>query len=170
MLSLVDSCDNSCLFLCSKDVRTVKKLVDDCLSSQLSFSLRPHDAVSALGPMYDVHERNHLPKMTACQISISDFLDYCKDIKNKMNNFVHNYMQKIAYIQRTIKDVQLQFNAFSEAIKRREVVFESLKVIRGIGPAFRACLAEIVRRKASMKLYMGMAGQSAEKLVTKIED
>ncbi|CAN6828156.1 unnamed protein product [Brassica oleracea] len=37
----------------SKDVNTVKKLVDDCMSSQMYSSLRPHDAVSALGPMYE---------------------------------------------------------------------------------------------------------------------
>ncbi|CAO2841603.1 unnamed protein product [Amaranthus hypochondriacus] len=154
----------------SKDVSTVKKLVDDCLSSQLSSSLRPHDAVSALGPMYDVHDKNHLPKMTACDSSISDLLDYCTNKKNDMNMFVHNYMQKIAYIQHTIKDVRLQFNAFSEAVKRQDAVFEGLKVVRGIGPAYRACLAEIVRRKASMKLYMGMAGQLAEKLATKREE
>lgn len=154
----------------SKDVSTVKKLVDDCLSSQLSSSLRPHDAVSALGPMYDVHDKNHLPKMTACDNLISDLLDCCTNKKNEMNNFVHSYMQKIAYIQHTIKDVRLQFNAFSEAIKRQDAVFEGLKVVRGIGPAYRSCLAEVVRRKASMKLYMGMAGQLAEKLATKRED
>lgn len=154
----------------SKDVSTVKKMVDDCLSSQLSSSVRPHDAVSPLGRMYDVHDNNHLPKMTACDNYISDFLDHCTNKKNEMNNFVHSYMQKIAYIQHTIKDVRLQFNAFSEAIKRQDAVFEGLKVVRGIGPAYRACLAEVVRRKASMKLYMGMAGQLAEKLATKRED
>ncbi|KNA21628.1 hypothetical protein SOVF_041340 isoform B [Spinacia oleracea] len=120
--------------------------------------------------MYDVHDKSHLPKMTACDSSISDLLDYCTDKKNEMNNFVHSYMQKIAYIQHTIKDVRLQFNAFSEAIKRQDAVFEGLKVVRGIGPAYRSCLAEVVRRKASMKLYMGMAGQLAEKLATKRED
>ncbi|KAK9705744.1 hypothetical protein RND81_07G078800 [Saponaria officinalis] len=151
----------------SKDVSTVKKLVDDCLASQLSPSLRPHDAVSALGPMYDVHDKNHLPKMSACDSSVSELLDYCANKKNDMNKFVHSYMQKIAYIQHTIKDVRLQFNAFSEALKRQDNVFEGLKVVRNIGPAYRACLAEIVRRKASMKLYMGLAGQLAEQLAVK---
>ncbi|KAH9621697.1 hypothetical protein KSS87_014056 [Heliosperma pusillum] len=154
----------------SKDVSTVKKLVDDCLASQLSSSLRPHDAVSALGPMYDVHDKNHLPKMSTCDSSITNLLDYCTKKKNEMNTFVHNYMQKIAYIQHTIKDVRLQFNAFSEALKRQDSVFEGLKVVRNIGPAYRACLAEVVRRKASMKLYMGLAGQLAEKLAVKRED
>ncbi|GMH17840.1 hypothetical protein Nepgr_019681 [Nepenthes gracilis] len=153
----------------SKDITTVKKLVDDCLTSQLSSSLRPHDAVSALGPMYDVHEKNHLPKMRASDRSISDLLNFCVNKKNEMNNFVHSYMQKIAYIQHTLKDVRLQFNAFSEAIKRQDVLFEGLRMVRGLGSAYRACLAEVVRRKASMKLYMGMAGQLAEKLAAKRE-
>ncbi|KAH0993236.1 hypothetical protein GBA52_004719 [Prunus armeniaca] len=152
-----------------KDVNTVKKLVDDCLSCQLSSSLRPHDAVSALGPMYDVHDKNHLPRMQACDRAISKLLDFCKDKKNEMNIFVHNYMQKITYISYIIKDAKLQFPVFREAMVRQEDLFLDLKLVRGIGPAYRACLAEIVRRKASLKLYMGMAGQLAERLATKRE-
>ncbi|KAJ9129023.1 hypothetical protein P3X46_034214 [Hevea brasiliensis] len=153
----------------SKDVNTVKKLVDDCLSCQLSSSLRPHDAVSALGPMYDVHDKNHLPKMEACGCSITKLLEFCKDKKNEMNIFVHNYMQKIAYISYKIKDAKFQFPVFREAMVRQDDLFTELKLVRGIGPAYRACLAEVVRRKASMKLYMGMAGQLAERLATKRE-
>ncbi|XP_057968550.1 autophagy-related protein 11 isoform X2 [Malania oleifera] len=153
----------------SKDVSTVKKLVDDCLTSQLSSSLRPHDAVSALGPMYDVHDKNHLPKMQAFDRSISKLLDFCKDKKNEMNMFLHHYMQNIAYMSYVIKDAKLQFHVFKEAIRRQDDLFVNLKLTRGIGPAYRACLAEVVRRKATMKLYMGMAGQLAEKLATKRE-
>ncbi|EYU37146.1 hypothetical protein ABFS82_10G127600 [Erythranthe guttata] len=153
----------------SKDVNTVKKLVDDCLSSELSSSLRPHDAVSALGPMYDSHEKNYLPKMQTCDRSISSLLDFCRERKNEMNIFVHSYMQKIAYIQYTIKDVRYKFSVFQEALKRQNDQFEHLKVVRGVGPAYKACLAEIVRRKAAMKIYMGKAGQLAEKLATERE-
>ncbi|XP_028076325.1 LOW QUALITY PROTEIN: autophagy-related protein 11-like [Camellia sinensis] len=153
----------------SKDVNTVKKLVDDCLTSRLSSSLRPHDAVSALGPMYDGHDKNYLPKMQSCERAISNLLDFFTEKKNDMNIVVHSYMQKIAYVQYTIKDVRYKFSVFTEAIKRQNDQFEYLKVVRGIGPAYRACLAEVVRRKASMKLYMGMAGQLAEKLATKRE-
>ncbi|KAL0345944.1 UNVERIFIED_CONTAM: Autophagy-related protein 11 [Sesamum radiatum] len=150
----------------SKDVNTVKKLVDDCLSGQMSSSLRPHDAVSALGPMYDSHEKDYLPKMQACESAISNLLNFCREKKNEMNMFVHNYMQKIAYIQYSIKDVRYKFSVFHEALKRQNDQFEQLKVVRGIGPAYRACLAEVVRRRAAMKLYMGKAGQLAEKLAT----
>ncbi|XP_022749491.1 autophagy-related protein 11-like [Durio zibethinus] len=153
----------------SKDVNTVKKLVDDCLSCQLSSSLRPHDAVSALGPMYDVHNKSHLPKMLACERAISKLLESCKDKKNEMNIFFHSYMQKTTYITSHIKNVKLQFPVFEEAMMRLEDLFIDLKLVRGIGPAYRACLAEIVRRKASMILYMGMAGQLAERLATKRE-
>ncbi|XP_050235304.1 autophagy-related protein 11 isoform X1 [Mercurialis annua] len=151
----------------SKDVNTVKKLVDECLSSQLSSSLRPHDAVSALGPMYDVHDKNHLPKMESCGRSITKLLEFCKDKKNEMTVFVHNYMQKITYVSYVIKDAKLQFPVFREAMVRQGDLFIDLKLVRGIGPAYRACLAEVVRRRASMKLYMGMAGQLAERLATK---
>ncbi|KAA0043092.1 autophagy-related protein 11 isoform X1 [Cucumis melo var. makuwa] len=154
----------------SKDVDTVKKLVDDCLSCQLSSSLRPHDAVSALGPMYDVHDKNHLPRMQACDRAVSKLLDICKDKKNQMNNFLHYYMQKIAYNSYIIKDVKLQFPVFKEAMGRQDDLFMDLKLVRGIGPAYRACLSEVVRRKACMKLYMGMAGQMAERLARKRDD
>ncbi|XP_076885074.1 autophagy-related protein 11-like [Bidens hawaiensis] len=153
----------------SKDVGLVKKLVDDCLTSQLSNSLRPHDAVSALGPMYEGHDKSYLPKMQDCERAISNLLIFCKNKKTEMNTFVHKYMQKIAYIQYNIKDVRYKFSVFTEALKRQNDQFEHLKVVRGIGPAYRACLAEIVRRKASMKLYMGMAGQLAERLASKRE-
>ncbi|XP_073067052.1 autophagy-related protein 11-like [Primulina eburnea] len=153
----------------SKDVNTVKKLVDDSISGQFTSSLRPHDAVSALGPMYDCHDNNYLPKMKECDHAISSLLGFCRDKKIEMNIFVHNYMQKIAYIQYTIKDVRYKFSVFQEALKRQNDQFEPLKVVRGVGPAYRACLAEIVRRKAEMKIYMGKAGQLAEKLATERE-
>jgi hypothetical protein len=154
----------------SKDVGMVKKLVDDCLSNNISSSLRPHDAVSALGPMYEGHEKRYIPKMQSCEQSITQLLDFCKSKKDEMNVFVHTYMQKIAFIQYTIKDVRFKFSVFTEALKRQSEQFEHLKIIRGIGPAYRACLAEVVKRKALMKLYMGTAGQLAEKLATKRED
>ncbi|CAN8229890.1 unnamed protein product [Cochlearia groenlandica] len=153
----------------SKDVNTVKKLVDEYMSSQLSSSLRPHDAVSALGPMYEVHDKNHLPQMQACSNFISELVDFCKNKKNEMNNFVHNYMQKITYVTYIIKDAKLQFPVFREAMLHQDDLFADLKLVRGVGPAYRACLAEVVRRKASMKLYMGMAGQLAEQLAMKRE-
>lgn len=153
----------------SKDVNTVKKLVNDCLSGQLSSSLRPHDAVSALGPMYDVHDKNHLPRMETCHDAISELLRFCQDKKNEMNMFVHEYMQNITYVSYLIKDQKLQFPVFKEAMVRQDDLFMDLRLFHGIGPAYRACLAEIVRREASKKLYMGMAGQLAEKLARKRE-
>ncbi|KAG9134908.1 hypothetical protein Leryth_001196 [Lithospermum erythrorhizon] len=120
--------------------------------------------------MYDGHDKSYLPKMQTCELSISELLGYCRNKKNEMNIFVHNYMQKMAYIQYTIKDVRFKFSVFQEALKRQSDQFEQLKVVRGIGPAYRACLAEVVRRKATMKLFMGMAGLLAERIATKREE
>lgn len=147
----------------------MKKLVDDCLSGNLSSSLRPHDAVSALGPMYHVHDKNHLPKIQGCDRLNCKLLELCKDKKNEMNSFVHSYMQRIAYVSYIIKDAKLQFPVFREAMVQQDDLFMELKLVHGIGPAYRACLAEVVRRKASMKLYMGLAGQLAERLAIKRE-
>ncbi|KAL2482870.1 Autophagy-related protein 17 [Forsythia ovata] len=159
----------SIMLALSKDVDTVKKLTDDCVTSQLSSSLRPFDAVSALGPMYDDHDKSYLPKMQSCGQAISNLLDFCRDKKNEMNAFVHDYLQRIAYIQYFIKNVHYKFPVFNDALKRQNDQFEHLKVVRGIGPAYRACLAEVVRRKATMKLYVGMAGQLVERLATNRE-
>ncbi|MQL92834.1 hypothetical protein Taro_025474 [Colocasia esculenta] len=153
----------------SKDVNTVKKLVDDCLSCQTSASLRPHDAVSALGPMYEVHEKNHLPKMQLCDNVVGKLLNDYKVKKNEMNLFVHNFMQKVVHVQYLIRNIRLQFPAFMEAMDRQDDVFANLKLVRGIAPAYRACLAEVIRRKSSMKLYMGKAGEYAEKLARERE-
>uniref|UniRef100_A0A1D1Z8U2 Autophagy-related protein 11 n=1 Tax=Anthurium amnicola TaxID=1678845 RepID=A0A1D1Z8U2_9ARAE len=153
----------------SKDVNTVKKLVDDCLSCQTSVSLRPHDAVSALGPMYDVHEKNHLPRMQLCDNAVTKLLGICMVKKNEMNLFVHSFMQKVVHVQSLIRDIRLQFPAFMEAMDHQDDIFEDLKLVRGVAPAYRACLAEVIRRKSSMKLYMGKAGEYAEKLARERE-
>ncbi|ERN19812.1 hypothetical protein AMTRI_Chr05g61180 [Amborella trichopoda] len=150
----------------SKDVNTVKKLVDDCVSSQVSAS----DAVSALGRMYNVHEKNHLPRMHACHRENKKLLDFCKIKKDEMNLFVHRNMQTVAHLQSCTRDIRMQLPAFKEAMTRQDGSFADLRLLRRIGPAYRVCLAEVVRRKASMKLYMGQAGQMAEKLARKRED
>ncbi|KAJ6849763.1 autophagy-related protein 11 [Iris pallida] len=153
----------------SKDVDTVKKLVDDCLSCQLSASLRPHDAVSALGPMYEAHEKNNLPKVQNCDHAITKLLDKCRGKKDGMNLLVHVSMQKVKSSQLSIKDMMNQLHAFQEVMGHQEKEFENLKFINGIGHAYRACLAEVIRRKSSLKLYMGLAGQLAERLATERE-
>lgn len=139
----------------SKDVNTVKKLVDDCVSGQYSGNLRPHDAVSALGPMYDVHEKNHLPRLEACDRELENLLEYCKKSKNAMNLCVHSRLQNVAALQSSIRDMRNQLAVFKEAMARQNDHFLELKLLRRVGPSYKACLAEVVRRKASMKLYMG---------------
>ncbi|KAH9304596.1 hypothetical protein KI387_009000, partial [Taxus chinensis] len=153
-----------------KDVKTVKKHVDNCLTSQLSASsLRPHDAVSALGPMYDAHDKNYLPRMEACSRELSTLFEFCKSKKHEMSMWVHTSMQKVASLQSGIRDIRFELSAFKEAMRHQDGIFAKLKSVRKIGPAYRACLAEVVRRKASMKLYMGQAGQLAEKLASRRE-
>ncbi|XP_024403661.1 autophagy-related protein 11 [Physcomitrium patens] len=153
----------------SKDVNTVKKLVDDCVCGQYSGNLRPHDAVSALGPMYDVHDKNHIPRLEACDMELENLLEYCKKSKNKMNLCVHTRLQNVAALQSNIRDMRNQLAVFKEALVRQSDHFAELKLLRRVGPSYKACLAEVVRRKASMKLYMGQAGQLAEKLARKRE-
>lgn len=148
----------------SKDVNTVKKLVDDCVTSNVPLSMKPHDAVSALGPMYHVHVNSHLPKMDHCYQRIEKLLESYIAKKHEMGCCVHTCMQRVAALQSSIRDVRNQLAALKEALSHQDEVFKELKLVRQIGPAYRACLAEVVRRKASMKLYMGQAGQLAERM------
>lgn len=138
--------------------------MDDSLNPQLSASLRPHDAVSAVGRIYDVHERGHLPKVQNCDHAVTKLLEKCKGKKNDMNILVHTSMQKVKSVQFSIKDTMNELHAFQEVMGHQEKEFENLKFLCGIRYAYRASLAEVVRRRSSSKLYMGLAGQLAERL------
>uniref|UniRef100_N1QP84 Uncharacterized protein n=1 Tax=Aegilops tauschii TaxID=37682 RepID=N1QP84_AEGTA len=132
----------------SKDVDTSKKLVDECSRSQLSASVRPHDAVSAVGRIYE----------------------RCKTKKNETNNLVHVCVKGVKSAQIDIKDMMMsQFILYEEAIDSRDKEFSYLKLLGGLGHAYKACLAEVVRRRHSFKLYTGLAGQLAEKLAAERE-
>lgn len=136
----------------------MKKLVDECVSGEYSGNLRPHDAVSALGPMYDVHDKNHLPRLEACDRELENLLEYCTKSKNAMNACVQSRLQSVAALQSSIRDMRNQLAVFKEAMARQNDHFTELKLLRRVGPSYKACLAEVVRRKASMKLYMGQVG------------
>jgi hypothetical protein len=131
----------------SKDVNTVRKLVDDCVGSQLSASLRPHDAVSALGSMYHVHGKSHLPRMEACSRAHSNLFEFCKTKKNEMTMGVHTSMQKVTSLQSGIRDIRFQLSAFNEAMNHQDEIFAELKLVRRVGSAYRTCLAEVLRTR-----------------------
>ncbi|KAH9304595.1 hypothetical protein KI387_008999 [Taxus chinensis] len=151
-----------------KDIRTVKKHVDNCLTRQSSASsLRAHDAVSALGPMYDAHDKNYLPRMEACSHEINTLFKFCKSKKHEMSVWVHTSMQKVASLQSSFRDIRFELSAFKEALLHQDGIFSKLKSVHKIGPAYRACLAEVARRKASMELYRGQAGQLTAKLASR---
>lgn len=157
------------LLSCSKDVDTSKKLVDDCSSCQLSDSLRPHDAVSAVGRIYEVHEKDNLPSIQNFDHRLAKLLEKCKDKKNEMNNLVHVCMQRVKSSQISIKGMMSELIAFQEVMGHQED-FDNLKVVSGLGHAYRACVAEVARRKSYFKLYTGLAGTYAEKLATECQN
>ncbi|XP_062223904.1 autophagy-related protein 11-like [Phragmites australis] len=153
----------------SKDVDTSKKLVDDCSSCQLSASLRPHDAVSAVGRIYEVHEKDNLPSVRNFDHRLTKLLEKCKDKKNEMNNLVHVCMQRVKSAQTSIRGTMNELHAFQEVMGHQDRDFDNLKLVSGLGHAYRACLAEVARRKSYFKLYTGLAGTYAEKLGTECD-
>ncbi|KAJ3679193.1 hypothetical protein LUZ60_017204 [Juncus effusus] len=149
----------------SKDVETSKKLVDECLHDpHLSASLRPHDAVSAVGRIYEVHEKSHLPKMQSSAHALHSLLSSLLSSKNSTNLLVHHSMQKVKVVQFQIKNTMSELHAFQEVMTHQEREFESLRLVSGVGLGYKACLAEVVRRREGGKLYLGLAGQLAERL------
>ncbi|CAM0946482.1 unnamed protein product [Alopecurus aequalis] len=154
----------------SKDVDTSKKLVDDCSRCQLSDSLRPHDAVSAVGRIYEVHEKDNLPSVRKFDRMLTNLLQKCKAKKNETNTLVHVCVKGVKSAQLDIKEmITNQFILYEEAIDSRDKEYSYLKLLGGLGHAYKACLAEVVRRRHSFKLYTGLAGQLAEKLAVERE-
>lgn len=169
MIMVTSRCMLKTLFLsCSKDVDTSKKLVDDCSSCQLSASLRPHDAVSAVGRIYEVHEKDNLPRIRNFDHMLTKLLEKSRDKKNEMNTLVHISMQRVKSTQMSIRDIMNELIAFQEGMSHQDD-FANLKIVSGLGHAYRACLAEVARRKSYFKLYTGLAGTYAEKLATECE-
>ncbi|KAG2648941.1 hypothetical protein PVAP13_1NG076400 [Panicum virgatum] len=168
MIMVRSHCMLKILLCCSKDVDTSKKLVDDCSSRQLSASLRPHDAVSAVGRIYEVHEKDNLPRIRNFDHMLTKLLEKCRDKKNEMITLVHVSMQRVKSTQTSIRDIMNELIAFQEGMSHQDD-FANLKIVSGLGNAYRACLAEVARRHSYFKLYTGLAGTYAEKLAMECE-
>lgn len=105
---------------CSKDVSTVKKLVDDAIrENQDSGAFRPHDLVLGLGPMYEVHKNNHLPRLEACDWDLQELQEHCTKSKNAMNLFVHGQLQLVASLQANIRDMRNRLAVFRDALSHQ---------------------------------------------------
>jgi autophagy-related protein 11 len=104
---------------CSKDLNTVKKLVEDCVSGQLTSSLRPLDAVAALDPMSEVHINNHLPTVEHCDSKLSSLVQHMNKCKVAMTRCVHTQLQSVAALQRRIRDMRNQLVGYREAMQRQ---------------------------------------------------
>eukprot|EP00897_Mesotaenium_endlicherianum_P009176 jgi/Mesen1/8287/ME000045S07747 len=149
----------------SKDLNTVRKLVEDCVSSQLSSSsLRPLDACAALDPMSELHTGNHLPRVEACDRKLAALLQHLRQCKLVMSTCVHRQLQRVASLQSRIRDLRNQLAAFREALARQEEIFAELALLRRVAAAYCACLLEVVRRRAFAEVYLGEARQVAERV------
>lgn len=87
--------------------------------NQNSNSIRPHDAVSGLGPMYEVHEKIQLPRMEACDWELRNLQESSTKSKIEMNMFVHTQLQMVALLQSNIRDMRNRLAVFKEAILRQ---------------------------------------------------
>ncbi|EFJ36260.1 hypothetical protein SELMODRAFT_79145 [Selaginella moellendorffii] len=151
-----------------KDVTKVKRLSDDYSDGRYS-SMQVQDALLALGPMHDVQVKSHLPRMEDCDAELAKLLQQLVVGKNAMTLCVHQRMQSVASLQASIKLTRNQISGFREVMARQDENFEMLKQFRRVGSSYKACLAEVVRRKSYMKLYLGQAGQLAERMAAKRE-
>eukprot|EP00899_Mesostigma_viride_P024766 jgi/Mesvir1/5474/Mv15526-RA.2 len=168
-----------------QDERTVSKLVLDTMMSlandesrlglgpgggygisptSSSGSSRPLDACAALDPMNEIHVREHLPVLEDCAEQLLALLARTREAKGGMSRAVFSQLRAVSGLQSRIRDLRNKLVAFKEICGRQQEVFAELLLVRRVPAAYRACLAEVRRRRAHAQVYAGQAAQLAERL------
>ncbi|GIL48153.1 hypothetical protein Vafri_4839 [Volvox africanus] len=79
-----------------------------------------------------------------------------------MSRDVLSQLQRISGQQSRIRDMKNKLAAFYEVLSRQDAAFAELRVVHRLPSAYRALLAEVVRRSAWHQLYCVQAGKLAE--------
>mmetsp|Transcript_12611 Transcript_12611/g.35442 ORF Transcript_12611/g.35442 Transcript_12611/m.35442 type:complete len:1100 (-) Transcript_12611:133-3432(-) len=137
---------------------TVKRLAA-CHAS----GLVPDTFCRDLDTINGVHQQE-LAKMRACDAEVEAFLRRCVETKNEMTCEVHEQLTHISAQQSRIRDMRNKLAVFQEVASKQGETFAELCLVGRIPAAYRACLAEVVRRRAFQELYAGQAAQLAERM------
>ncbi|GMH33246.1 hypothetical protein BSKO_01080 [Bryopsis sp. KO-2023] len=149
----------------SKDLATVRKLVEDTvklLGSERLSSGAVHDACGAMESMDESHTGQFIPRMKECTAMLEEFCSHCLECKNRMTRDVLGQLQLISTQQSKIRDMKNKLAAFKEVAGKQDEAFAELMLVRRIPAAYKAALSECIRRKAWMEMYSGQAVRLAE--------
>lgn len=114
--------------------------------------------------MNRVHRGEMLPRVRAAYAAAEELAQECLRQKNAMTAFVCDQLQRISSQQSKIRDMRNKLAAFSEVATKQADAFTQLGVVSHVPIAYRQCMAECVRRHASLELFKGQAGLLAERM------
>ncbi|GLI69495.1 hypothetical protein VaNZ11_014129 [Volvox africanus] len=156
----------------SKDLRTVRTLVEDVVRQLGSAAGGPgggslrqgglHDAAAAMEAIHETHRNRVLPRLAQLDTQLACFAARVEASKVAMSRDVLSQLQRISGQQSRIRDMKNKLAAFYEVLSRQDAAFAELRVVHRLPSAYRALLAEVVRRSAWHQLYCVQAGKLAE--------
>uniref|UniRef100_A0A061QRQ6 Ubiquitin-like domain-containing protein n=1 Tax=Tetraselmis sp. GSL018 TaxID=582737 RepID=A0A061QRQ6_9CHLO len=109
-------------------------------------------------------EPDKLMEMRRCDADIRAFLERCVESKNYMTGYVHEQLQQISAQQSQIRDMRNKMAVFQEVALKQRAMFSELCVAGRTLAAYRACLAEVIRRHAFQDMFAQQATQLAERM------
>ncbi|CAD7705230.1 unnamed protein product [Ostreobium quekettii] len=157
--------EGSIIQVLSKDMRTVRALVEDTvqlLGTERLATTTAHDACGAMESMNQSHMQQLVPRLRDCNSSLAAFCRDCTGCKNRMTRDVASQLQSISTQQSRILEMKNKLAAFKEVATKQDEAFAELMVVHRIPAAYRASLAECVRRRAWSQVYCGQVSRLAE--------
>ncbi|GFR46208.1 hypothetical protein Agub_g7746 [Astrephomene gubernaculifera] len=121
-----------------------------------------HDAAAAMEAIHETHRNRVLPRLAQLDGLLASFASRLEASKVAMSRELLSQLQRIAAQQSRIRDMRNKLAAFHEVLGRQDAAFGELRVVHRLPSAYRALLAEAVRRAAWHQLYCGQAGRLAE--------
>eukprot|EP00873_Tetraselmis_striata_P002870 jgi/Tetstr1/423134/TSEL_013903.t1 len=150
-----------------KDFSTVQKLVEDTvrqMASRRADAIEPTDTCVAVDSMNHSHLIDLLPQIRSCDAQLAAFMGNCVECKSQMTADVVQQLRQISAMQSRIRDMRNKLAVFQEVAGKQGELFAELCLVSRVPNAYRACLAEVVRRRAFSELFANQAAQLAERM------
>eukprot|EP00803_Ostreobium_quekettii_P003255 evm.model.scf_876.4 EVM.evm.TU.scf_876.4 scf_876:19566-22779(-) len=157
--------EGSIIQVLSKDMRTVRALVETTvrqLGTERLGTSTAHDACGAMESMSESHMQRLVPRLKDCNACLASFCQNCVGYKNRMTRDVAHQLQSISKQQSRILEMKNKLAAFKEVAAKQDDACAELMVVHRIPAAYKASLAECVRRRAWSQIYCGQVSRLAE--------
>jgi hypothetical protein len=150
-----------------KDFNGVRRLVEETvrqMASQRADAICPPDACAAMEAMVTSHVGDLVPQIRRCDAQLTAFMRNCAECKSQMTCDVYQQLRQISAMQSRIRDMRNKLAVFQEVAAKQGELFAELCLVSRVPNAYRACLAEVVRRRAFAELFANQATQLAERM------